>query len=170
MASEPTCDPSSGRVYYAHPLTGETRWTVPAPPPRPNPGVSDGDPDDAGRCDESGSSYQTHHESARSYRTDHESETSYRTEYEKEISEGTPIDAESVLSGDDKSTKKKDFLVALLGIFASGLGLMMKYLQLSKKNEQENGEQYTGETGDIGRNTDLQIQANVTMPVPPADP
>jgi len=32
-------DPTTGRVYYANPTTGETQWTAPPPLPPPPPGV-----------------------------------------------------------------------------------------------------------------------------------
>ena len=177
MASEPpvppgwvaTCDPSSGRVSYTNPLTGETRWTVPAPPPRPNPGVSDGDPDDAGRCDESGSSYQTHHESAKSYQTNHENETLYQTEHERESPDLTQIDAESALSGDDNSMKKKGLLLAFFLVFAVAA---KKLWNLTKRQKDQENVRVDGEVDHGGNlmNTDLQIQEIAKMPVLPVDP
>ena len=183
------CDPSSGRTYYANPLTGETSWTLPVLSPCLDPlllredeesfigdydggGMSDVDrehPDDAGSYDKSRSSYQTHHESAKSYQTNHENETLYQTEHERESPDLTQIDAESALSGDDNSMKKKGLLLAFFLVFAVAA---KKLWNLTKRQKDQENVRVDGEVDHGGNlmNTDLQIQEIAKMPVPPADP
>ena len=183
------CDPSSGRTYYANPLTGETSWTPPVLSPCLDPlllredeesfigdydgrGMSDMDrehPHDAGSYDKSRSSYQTHHESAKSYQTNHEGETLYQTEHERESPDLTQIDAESALSGDDNSMKKKGLLLAFFLVFAVAA---KKLWNLTKRQKDQENVRVDGEVDHGGNlmNTDLQIQEIAKMPVPPADP